>query len=279
MMKARRIWQSFLCVLVVLIASCSQESEHKNKIREATRRSIAEDHSLNVEAYLQLGMPSPDRMWTSEDYSQAARVLKSIAEKDVHELPRYNSRTSGKLFERISSRENLATILDKNLSLDTRLPLAIGYVDGLKQTLMIYLEPSARGTILDAEMGELMGLMLRWSREVMDLANEFMASLPKDDSNLAVRQEGFARMKNGLVTTFNGAIISLGETNIYRTSVRIRLCGYLEETLPPVIQEFPASVRTEIPLRVKRMQVSESDEQMKKSLADLHQAIAVALAR
>jgi len=213
-------------------------------------------------------------MWTPEDYSQAVRVLKSIAQKDARKLPRHKSQNSWKLFDRISSRDNLAAMLNQNFPLNTRFPLAIGYMDGVKQAMIIYFDPLTRGINLDAETVELMGLTLRLAQEVTRMGNEFMASIPKDDPKLLVRQEGFARMKDGLVTTFDGAIISLGEANVYRLPTRIRLCGYVQETLPSVFREFPATVQTELPLRLKRMQDHESDEGMKRALADLYEAVA-----
>ena len=261
-------------VLIALVTSCSQKNTETSKTNETQRRPVVEDRSLTIEAYLQLGMPSPDRMWTPEDYAQAVRVLKSIAQKDPRELPRYKSQNSGKLFERISSRDNLAAMLNQNLPLNIRLPLVDGYVEGVKQTMIVYFEPSSRGIILDAEIIEVFGLMLKLAQETTRTANEFMASIPKDDPKLSVRQEGFVRMKEGLVTTFDGAIISLGETTFYRAQTRVRLCGYLQETLPPILREFPTTVQTEIPLRIKRMEENESDEQVKKALGNLIKAVA-----
>lgn len=274
-MKIHRTVTAFLCVLVALVTSCSQENTKTGKANQTQHHLVvAEDRSLSIEAYLQLGMPFPDRMWTPEDYSQAVRVLKLIVEKDARELPRYESQNSGKLFARISSRDNLAAMLNKNLPLNTRFPLVDGYFEGVKQTMIVYFEPSSRGIIFDVEIIEVLGLTLKLAQETVSMANEFMASIPKDDPKLSVRQEGLARMKDGLVTTFDGAIISLGETNAYQAQARIRLCGYLQETLPPILREFPKSVQTEIPLRIKRMEESESNNQVKKALGNLIKAIA-----
>ena len=115
---------------------CSQKNTERSKTNGTQRTPAVEDRSLTTEAYLQLGMPSPDRMWTPEDYSQAVRILKTITEKDARELPRYDSQNSGKLFARISSRDNLAAMLNKNLPLNTRLPLVDGYLEGVKQILI-----------------------------------------------------------------------------------------------------------------------------------------------
>jgi hypothetical protein len=62
--------------LFALIASCSQKDGNESKANgQPDSPAAAEDHPLTVEAYLRLGLPSPDRMWTPEDYAQAVRVL------------------------------------------------------------------------------------------------------------------------------------------------------------------------------------------------------------
>ena len=164
-------------------------------------------------------------------------------------------------------------MLNENLPLNTRFPLVLGYLEGVKQTMLTYFEPSSRGVMLDAEAAEMMGLMLELAQATMVMANEFMASIPQDDPKLSVRQEGFVRMKDGLITTFDGAIISLGETSFYRLQNRLKLCAYLQETLPPMLHEFPATVQSEIPLRIKRMRDGESDEDMKNALSGLYRAV------
>jgi hypothetical protein len=273
------VFQASMCLIVGALVSCSPDKSKPATDSELKQPVAPEDRSLTIEAYLQLGMPSPDREWNSEDYEQAVIVLKSLATQNPLKLPRYDSKVSGKMFQRIVSRENLAVMLNRNLPLNTRFPLVFGYLDGVKKTLLVYYEPATRGVTMDTELVEVMGLLLKAGQESLGLANEFVATIPKDDPKLEVRMQGFAKMKIGLVGTFDGAILSLSEKKAYRTSARIRLCGYLQETLPSVIGEFPATVQTEIPLRIKRMQENETDADMKKALADLYVSIANALSR
>jgi hypothetical protein len=277
-MKTSRILPAFLCILAAAFVSCSRSNPEAVPAEPPHTRPAVEDHSLTIDEYLRLGMPAPDRAWSPQDYSQAATVLKSIAQKNPRELPRSGSPASGKLFERIASTENLAPLLDEKLSLDTRMPMMIGYLDGSRQVMTDYLDPATRGFVFDSEVAGLMGLMLKLGETSIGLGNKFMASVPKDDPKMSVRQEGFSKMKSGLVTTFDGAIISLSETNFYGTPARLKVCGYLRDTLPSVINEFPSNVQSEIPVRIGRLQEIESDAQMKKELEELRNAVTAALA-
>lgn len=60
--------------------------------------SIPPDKSLSVERYREMGMASPDRSWSIDDYLTAITVLNEV--KRV-ELPREGSSSSSRVFERI----------------------------------------------------------------------------------------------------------------------------------------------------------------------------------
>ena len=263
-----------LCVAACLLASCSP---NKSKKGEAINRPpIAVDHSLTVEAYVQLGMPSPDKVWTPQDFLQAGGVLRNISQKNPEELPRFGSKSSGRLFDRICARENLAGILDKNSPLNVRISLVAKYLEGAGLMLKAYVEPAIRDTVLDVEMVEIMGLTLKGELTAIDLGNRFQASIPKDDPKLAARKAGLSQMAEGVATSFEGGIISLSETKTYRNAARLKLCGYLQETLPSAIPELPDSAKNRLLRRIKEAQKSESNDEIKGAIARLGDAVSAA---
>jgi len=260
-------WGVLLYGFLLLLLSCSREEP--TPIQHADIKSIvpADDRSLTPDEYLKMGMPSPDRMWSPLDYGQASKVLKTLIDKDPCQLPRYESGRSGKMFDRIRSPENLAISQDQNLQVETRMSLTFSYLENLSPILQIYLTEAEHGKNFDAEIVEIMGLMLEISQKSQPLAAQFMASLPKDDPQLSVRQAGFEKMKAGTITTFTGAIDSVEEVHFYRAPARVRLCEYLQETLPQAMRNFPPSVQKELSIRLEKMSENESDENVKKALA------------
>jgi hypothetical protein len=262
------------CLLgIAFLVSCSPEKRDSGKIASSKAIITAEDHSLALDDYVRMGMPSPERMWTPQDYERAGNILKVIAERDAHQLPRYASATSGKMFERITSRENLAAMLNENLPLEARVSLMVGYMENINPILLVYFKPSNRGINFDAEIVEIMGLILDLAQKSTPLAIQFMKSIPENDPRLAVRKEGFSKMNAGLVTTFEGAIESMGESNFYRPSARLKLCGFLRTSLPPIISSFPPLVQKEFSLRLEKLREQEDDKEIKNSLAELRKAV------
>src|SRR5215467_13179378 len=85
---------------------------------------VAPDHSLTAQTYIQKGMPANDRLWAEDDYAKAASVLKTLAASDATQLPRYGSSTSGAVFAKIVSRDNLSLALTEALPTEQRLTAA-----------------------------------------------------------------------------------------------------------------------------------------------------------
>src|SRR5437773_8872359 len=66
------------------------------------------DQSLTTEAYMKLGIPSPERRWTAKDYAKAIPILQQLAKAAPSQLPRYQSKSSGAVFDRVVSPANFA---------------------------------------------------------------------------------------------------------------------------------------------------------------------------
>ncbi len=63
------------------------------------------DHSLSIEAYAKLGIPALDLKWTEEDGAKAVSILVKLAKDDISKLPRYGSKFSGPVFEKLCQTE------------------------------------------------------------------------------------------------------------------------------------------------------------------------------
>jgi hypothetical protein len=190
------------------------------------------DHSLSVEEYIRDGMPPVDRPWSAKDFGMAYSEILTRSQRDPGQLPRYQSPRSGAIFARMTAVENLEPFKDKSKPLDTRIPQGLEYYKTLPNLVRIYAGAHEKGAVGDSEIIELTGHMLRGSVVLLGLIDEFLSTVDKNDGKYANRMKGLALLKQGISTTLSGALVMLTEAQLYRASERIRLIGYLTETLP-----------------------------------------------
>tara|TARA_B100000530_G_C15675035_1_gene375813 strand:+ start:100 stop:399 length:300 start_codon:yes stop_codon:yes gene_type:complete len=69
----------------------------------------------------------------------AAIALTMIAEEDKRHLPRFESKNSGKLLERIVADENLDFYRDKSIALDQRFMPAVDVSQSINHIMKLYL--------------------------------------------------------------------------------------------------------------------------------------------
>jgi hypothetical protein len=236
--------------------------------------AIPEDRSLTVDEYVSRGVPAPDRPWSAQDYAAAIRVLRTIAAKDVLQMPRHESRTSGALFRRMCDKENLEPFKDRRLPIEQRLPALEPVQLALRELLVIYLKPAASGAAFDRENLEVMGMMLRLIPVQFALADEFLATLPKDDPKKEVRREAVASMRKGAATSVDGALLTLGQGKAYRASDLVRFAALVKESLPAALPSLPPDAQKEVPVRLQRLIEAEADPDLKAALKDLLAAVA-----
>ena len=65
------------------------------------------DRSYALQKYMELGVPSPEQPWTSDEYKKAIDTLNGIKSTDKFALPRRRSNKSGSVFARLADPNNL----------------------------------------------------------------------------------------------------------------------------------------------------------------------------
>jgi len=123
---------------------------------------VPPDHSLTVEQYVDLGMPVSGVNWTADERSTARSILRKLASQDPTQLPRFRSKRSGALFEKLTREEvfrrdelegrmgELTSSEFENLSAKGLEKLAYG--DSLEA---IYAPESTGGLLFDRERVEI----------------------------------------------------------------------------------------------------------------------------
>jgi len=197
----------------------------------ADEPTAAADNSLSVKEYTDLGIPAIDKTWTADDYTKANKVLQEIVKTDATQLPRYNSAKSGVVFDRLTARENLPRIGDKQMAADTRLAEAANIMQTCIPTFLAYATPGKGLAVFDEEALKLGVFLLRAELVASLLADEVQQGDP-DFAKDAKRMEGANQIKSGMATTAGGLIEMIADHKTVRGDVAVRSLAELKDLLP-----------------------------------------------
>jgi hypothetical protein len=234
---------------------------------------VAEDRSLTPAAYMARGLPALDGNWSPRDYETASRVLADIAKDDPRKLPRYKSKTSGTVFERVLAIHNIELVTKQTSPIGDRFRLLDGVLAASKKLILAYATSSSTTGVYDTEELLLAGSLLRVALLATRLAKEFRASLPADDPLREKRQKGFDQMKLGFSQVVDGALGMLSERQRYRRSECIHLVKALQEVLPQILSDLPPVSQNEVPSRIQALARDETDAALKKELENLDKLV------
>lgn len=133
------------------------------------------DNSLTLTNYTDIGIPSPDKIWTVTDYKVALKYLKELHKEDREGLPRKDSPLSGQLFERMVNIDNFQFMLEQDQSFQERFKSLEYIVNVPNELYMLYLEPSDS---VQRNGGEVLSIIF-FSMENNLLAFEFVDQIVK----------------------------------------------------------------------------------------------------
>lgn len=148
------------------------------------------DESFTPEEYIRLGLPAHDREWSGDDMVNVEKILASIAQKGYRHLPRYKSERSGVVFARLTSPQNLDLFRNRSLPLGPRLSQSLNYLQASNQVNKLYLSAFLKKDVRDSELVELMGSLLRSTAVLLELVDELLPTLNKDEPSYEVRMQG-----------------------------------------------------------------------------------------
>jgi hypothetical protein len=222
-------------------------------------------------------MPAIDKPWSGDDMARAFSVLEAIFRNDPLQLPRFGSAKSGKMFERMTSREGLSYFRDRSLPIHTRLPQALTFHQSLNNIFKSYYAAFMRKTVSDTEVIELTCAALRVTLVMIELLDEFFPTLDKNDRSYAVRVEGFEKAKTGATVAVTGMIIVLSEREVYRSSERIKLITSLEENLPRLLPHLPRGSQSDIAKQLESLAKDPAYQDLQPALGKLAETVRAAV--
>jgi len=261
----KSLFQS-IAVLVILALAMSCGAAPQEKKTEV-------DESLTSDEYIRIGMPAQDRDWFGDDMVKAEKILASLVQKSYRQLPRYKSDRSGDMFARLTSPKNLEAYKNKTLPFNARYSQALAYYQSSGQIMLIYTAGFMKKEVRDSELVELMGSVLRTTVIVIDLADEMLPTIKKNDPDYAVRMQGVDQMKRGLASVVAGSLQTLTERKSYRGSELARLVGYMQETFPQIVSWLPPGSRTETLLRLEKMKDDPTLRDLQPGLGELYSKV------
>lgn len=255
----------------ILVSGCGKSGTS----RSSQTVTVAPDNSLSISAYITLGVPAPDRPWSSDDYARSLKALQDLAGKDSTKLPRAGSTRSGELFARFVNLDNFSILVNTNLSVEQRISWIGSYLGGLNNILRLYVTLTYKpgSPVFDRELAELIPTSLAVQHIMFTGADEFRSKLSPSDAKSPEREAGFAQMKSGLVQSIDGALLALTEKDQFRLSERIRMARSLRNVLPPLMPRVGKYSHREFYERVKASAANERDTEFKASLDQLAESI------
>ena len=211
------------------------------------------DDSLPNDRYIALGLPSYDREWTGQDMAVAASKLQTLADGHPEQLPRFQSAQSGKVFARIVSPENLSMFRNRSVSVRARFPQALQCTESVKTIVKLYVSAFTADKVEGDDFIEIIGADLRVWQMALELMDEYVPTLSKDDPKYQARMDGIDRMRGGVATLVKEGIVSLTEERNYSTDSRLRLAKHCRETFPSIVPELSAPSQAEVMQRLKAL--------------------------
>lgn len=202
--------------------------------------------------YLAGGMPKAENVWQPADYLQAYSLLA----KEKLPLPQATSKDSAKFFERMVNEENLKQLEDKSVVFAVRMQNYFAIQDQANNLLKLYLSAHNEGRVkAPYELVRLMSFLLHLGTIGINLTNEFLPQIPRDES-YEVRLEGIKRMRAGLGRIFAGLEQSLSEKNVYGPDDLSLLLQAMKRELPHYLPMFETGFSGVL---VKKLQVRAQD--------------------
>jgi hypothetical protein len=241
--------------------------------RTATATKNPPDESLPADQYIPLGLPAYDRPWTGQDMTVAAGKLQTLAATAPQQLPRRKSAKSGAMFDRITGRDNLAFFRSQSLPLSARLPQAMEYLQSLNAILKTYLAAMQAGKVSGGELVDLLAAELSVVQVALELVDEFVPTLSKDDPKYPVRMAGLERMRQGLATMVSGTLTALTESRVYDVDSRSRLLARSIETFPGIVPKLTAPSRAEVRRRLDELVDDPSVRELRAQVIELRDAV------
>lgn len=174
----------------------------------------AEDTSLNVDAYVALGLPDPAKKWNMEDYTQAYNVLAQLKWEKPLELPLKESEKSGRLFEHMMSLDYLSFLQDTVMSLNEKAERISEFTRVYGYWIDVYTVPIIKENRYHREIIDIKIFNLRLMEAMVKLAHKINDSKDPADAGL---KSGYHAIKDNYLSSLQNDLETQSHTSQFLT--------------------------------------------------------------
>lgn len=146
----------------------------------ACNRSPQKDNAMTPDEYRAMGLPDHTSTWDYEDYKEACIVLNNIKAVKPYSLPRKDSKQSAAVFSRLTDPENLAFLMDENLSLHEKAYRIQPYIDIQGCFVTVYTSTSQSEQYYHRELIDLYIFGLTIAQDMLDLGQQINESVEEE---------------------------------------------------------------------------------------------------
>ncbi|SFO90855.1 hypothetical protein [Ralstonia sp. NFACC01] len=196
--------------------------------------------------YAEVGIPASSRIWSSEDYIKTARILATGAVP----LPRFSTKDGADLLARMTALENLAILHNHSVPIEPRFADYDKYLAGGNAIRKVYTDAAFKANPPKDELAALMAFLLHLATTGFELANEYLATVPRDDQ-YPKRLEGLERMKVLLTSLVANAQRMSENEKAVEPRGRSLLLKALSDTLPITKSAFSSDYKIELFLNLR----------------------------
>jgi hypothetical protein len=222
----------------------------------------APSDALSSTDYRNLGIPPADRVWSPDDYQQAASALRSL---DAAALPRSSETAGALILDRITDRNSVQSCRHAEGLAPDRLALCAKTLKSLSEIVGVYSGAIEVDQTLAAECVRVMQATLLSSAETNDLYSEIEEGLdggyPPD-----IR----TRFQAGIVGTLEGAIETLAPRSNFPETSRADLAQTITEVFPRLRAQLPAIEQERVLAALRDMREHDANNDVRAALSGLN---------
>ena len=214
--------------------------------------------------------PPADRPWSSTDYRGLVEMVKS----GKVPLPTLADPSSKAVFERVVNVENTALWMarKKDMAVAARMPETLETLQSVNALTLNYVSEANKGKPYEREMAKLLVYSLTLISASIDLAHEFMATMPKD-AKYETRMAGFRQMQQGNRGVLAGLGQSIAETKFYSKASTLEMAQSFVTHVPAFQSFLTDADRQDHLRRIEQQFDSTTDADVRAALMSMRAAI------
>ncbi|MGM3274760.1 hypothetical protein [Ralstonia sp. 24A2] len=200
------------------------------------------DQTDTPSPYVKAGIPTPSRVWTGADYTQAVNVFQS----GDSPLPRFSDSNGAAVLNRMTAVENLDFYRNPSVPLETRYGDYLALSTGVNTLMTLYVySPRDSAGKTQLETAAIVAYRLRVAVAGLELTDAFIPTFPRDEKYA----DRVANVKHGqppFGATLGDAEVMLTAEHGFSAAGRSLVLKTMADTLPTLKRAFQPFYKKEL---------------------------------